>query len=109
MSGAPEAMISAVPGDELRARERRALNGITLDELLARAPDEPADFACECGDLGCRARVQLVPSELAAFRRSFSAFVVAPGHQISPSASMASATRSNPTMFAPAAKSPGRP
>jgi hypothetical protein len=67
-------------GDELRARERRALNAITLDELLARAPTEAASFACECGAPCCNARVRLTPSEFAAFRRNFRAFIVAPGH-----------------------------
>ena len=75
-------MISTAPGtNELRAREQRALNAITLDERLARAPHEVAEFACECGQLGCRARIRLVPSELAAFRREVGAFVVAPGHE----------------------------
>lgn len=74
-------MIASVTGDELRAREQRALNAITLDERLIHAPEAPVDFGCECGDLRCSARVRLSPRELAAFRHSFSGFVVAPGHQ----------------------------
>lgn len=75
-------MISEVGGDELRARERRALNGITVDELIVRAPDAPADFGCECGRRRCTERVRVTPRELAAFRRNFSGFVVAAGHQL---------------------------
>jgi hypothetical protein len=72
---------AAVKGDELRAREQRALNGITLDERLVHAPDEPTEFGCECGQLGCIARIRLTPRELAGFRRNFSAFVVTPAHR----------------------------
>ncbi len=68
-------------GDELRARQQRALNGITLDERLVHAPDEPAEFGCECGRLRCSERIRLTPREFAGFRRSFSAFVVAPAHR----------------------------
>lgn len=76
-------MISGVGGDELRARQRRALNGITVDELIVRAPDEPADFGCECGHRRCTARIRVTPRELAAaFRRNLSGFVVAAGHQV---------------------------
>ena len=75
-------MIGGASGDELRAREQRALNGITLEERLVRAPDEPADFGCECGDLRCTARIRVMPRELAAFRRNFTGFVVAAGHQL---------------------------
>jgi hypothetical protein len=74
-------MIAPVRGDELRAREQRALNAITLEERLSHAPEEPVDFRCECGDLRCTARIRLTPSALATFLHSFRGFVVAPGHQ----------------------------
>ena len=74
-------MIGAPPADELRAREQRALNAITLEERLIHAPEKPVDFGCECGDLRCTAHIRLTPRELAAFRHSFSGFVVASGHQ----------------------------
>jgi hypothetical protein len=75
-------MISGVGPNELRARQRRALNEITLEERMARAPEEPADFDCECGRPQCDARIRLTPREFAAFRRNFSAFVVAPEHEL---------------------------
>ena len=75
-------MISGIGGDELRARERRALNEITLDERLPRTPDEVARFACECGRLGCTAMVRLTPREFAAFRQNFHGFVVATNHKV---------------------------
>jgi hypothetical protein len=74
-------MIASVGGDELRAREQRGLNAITLEERLIHAPEEPVDFRCECGDLRCTARIRLTPRELAAFLHSFRGFVVASGHQ----------------------------
>jgi hypothetical protein len=73
---------SGVGQVELRARERRALNEITLDEQKDRAPDEPAEFDCECGQPRCGARIRLTPRMFEAFRRDFRAFVVAPGHEL---------------------------
>lgn len=67
--------------DELRARERTALNAVTLERQLALAVEEPVPFACECGAATCRARISLTPADLEAFRRNFRAFVVAPGHE----------------------------
>jgi len=74
-------MISGVNATELRARQRRALNEITLDERAERAPEELADFDCECGHSRCDALIRLTPREFAAFRRNFRGFVVAPGHE----------------------------
>ena len=75
-------MISGVDTAELRARQRRALNEITLDERATRAPHQPTDFDCECGDPQCDARIRLTPREFGAFRRNFNGFVVAPGHEL---------------------------
>jgi len=73
-------MISSADPAELRARQRRAVNEITLDERAMRSPQEPTDFECECGDPDCHARIRLTPSAFAAFRRDFSGFVVATAH-----------------------------
>jgi hypothetical protein len=73
---------SGIGTAELRARERRALNEVTLDERLARAPEEPTAFACECGELSCKAHVRLTPGQFAAFRQDFRGFVVAAGHEL---------------------------
>ena len=75
-------MTSGVDPAELRARQQRALNEITLDERVTDAPQEPTDFACECGDSRCRARIRLTPRAFAAFRRDFGGFVVASGHEL---------------------------
>ena len=75
-------MTGGPPPDELRARERRALNTLTLDEQPAEASRESVSFACECGAPTCNARVRLTPGEFAAFRRNFRAFIVAPGHDV---------------------------
>jgi hypothetical protein len=75
-------MISGVNGNELRARERRALNEITVDERVPLTPDEVTRFACECGELGCRAVIRLTPREFAAFRQNFKGFIVATDHEV---------------------------
>ena len=75
-------MTSGIQRDELRARERRALNALTLEEQLAGPAEDSVSFACECGAPTCNARVRLTPGEFAAFRRNFRAFIVAPGHEV---------------------------
>jgi hypothetical protein len=71
-------MTSGPNHDELRARERRTLNGLTLEQQ--HGVETAVAFACECGALACSAHICLTPAEFAAFRRNFRAFVVVPGH-----------------------------
>lgn len=77
-------LMSAVTPGELRARQRRAFNEDALAEELARDPEDVCEFDCECGDRGCTARIRLTPREFATFRRNFTGFLVATGHEFEP-------------------------
>jgi hypothetical protein len=52
-----------------------------MAESFARMPcDEPKAFMCECGALGCTARVSLTLAEYYALRADASLFALSPGH-----------------------------
>lgn len=60
---------------ELRRRTERIREEDDLD------PDAPIAFFCECSDLDCRERIELMAGRFEEIHRERDLFVVAPGHE----------------------------
>jgi hypothetical protein len=74
--------MSAADEREARTGEQTLLR-VANDGVLGRSganPVDVAEFVCECGDGGCRARVVVTLREYAEIRADPSLLVVAPGH-----------------------------
>ena len=67
--------------------QRRAaaaeINGRRVNEAIERGTDDVRPvFVCECGNLGCQAKVMLSIPAYEAVRQDFDRFLVVPGHEI---------------------------
>jgi hypothetical protein len=73
--------------DEQAPWKRRAaaaeINGRRVNEAIERGTDGPRPvFVCECGNLGCQAKVTLSIPSYESVRQDFDRFFVVPGHEI---------------------------
>jgi hypothetical protein len=73
--------------DEQAPWKRRAaaaeINGRRVNEAIERGTDGPRPvFVCECGNIGCQAKVTLSISAYESVRQDFDRFLVVPGHEI---------------------------
>ena len=59
------------------------INGRRVNEAIERGTDGPRPvFVCECGNLGCQAKITLSIPAYESVRRDFDRFFVVPGHEI---------------------------
>ncbi len=74
------------PGEQAPWKRRAAaaeINGRRVNEAIERGTDGPSPvFVCECGNLGCQAKVTLSIPAYESVRQDFDRFLVVPGHQI---------------------------
>jgi hypothetical protein len=74
-------------GSSDRLVERAAaaeINGRRVNEAIERGAEKTgtAVFVCECGVLGCTAKVEMSISDYERVRSGFERFLVVPGHEI---------------------------
>lgn len=74
------------PGEQAPWKRRAAaaeINGRRVNEAIERGTGGPAPvFVCECGNLGCQAKVTLSIPDYESVRQDFDRFFVVPGHEI---------------------------
>jgi len=74
------------PGEQAPWKRRAAaaeINGRRVNEAIERGTGAPAPiFVCECGNLGCQAKITLSIPEYESVRQDFDRFFVVPGHEI---------------------------
>lgn len=74
------------PSEQAPWKRRAAaaeINGRRVNEAIERGTDGPQPvFVCECGHLGCQAKVTLSIPDYESVRRDFDRFLVVPGHEI---------------------------
>lgn len=74
------------PGEQAPWKRRAAaaeINGRRVNEAIERGTDGPRPvFVCECGNVGCQAKVTLPIPAYESVRRDFDRFLVVPGHEI---------------------------
>jgi hypothetical protein len=59
------------------------INGRRVNEAIERGTDGPRPvFVCECGNIGCQAKVTLSIAAYESVRQDFDRFLVVPGHEI---------------------------
>jgi hypothetical protein len=56
----------------------RDVNEVRMHEL----EDERLEFLCECGDIGCKERIRLTPTEYESVRADARQFLLIPGHEL---------------------------
>jgi len=74
------------PGEQAPWKRRAAaaeINGRRVNEAIERGTDAPRPvFVCECGNIGCQAKVTLTIPDYESVRQDFDRFFVVPGHEI---------------------------
>lgn len=83
----PDPANPAEPRDSrrwLRCAAAAEINGRRVNEAIERGGGEggSAVFVCECGHLGCSAKVELSLAAYESVRTSFDRFLLVPGHEI---------------------------